>query len=245
MKNLKLFSFRFNDLTNSDAASLMTQTCDHAFKVKDDLGEMANASLAELITNARGFSAQTNRPRKSKYSGQVNDDRKASADLFSEINRTVVFESKSRDAAKKQAALDFELFFHPYSALPKGPIGSQMEQTTEMIKKYKADPALLSGANLIGVDALMTELETDNNELKAAYETRTVNSGNHEASSSDQRPAATESYMQFCTIIEQAVNLTPNDSIVALFNYMDELRRKHSALIQKPKDTANPPLPQI
>ncbi|MDR3653483.1 MAG: DUF6261 family protein [Paludibacter sp.] len=241
MKNLKLFSFRFNDLSNSDAASLITQTCEYAGKVNGNLGEMANASLTELMTNAAGFSAQVNRPRKSKYSDQVAEDRKASADLFSEINRAVVYESKSRDAAKKQAALDFELFFHPYSALPKGPIGTQMEQTSEMIKKYKADPALMSAAKLIGVDVLIDELETDNAELKAAYETRTADSGKHEASSTDLRPAATESYMQFCSIIEQAVNLTPNESIVALFNYMDELRRKHSALIQKPKDKGTTP----
>jgi hypothetical protein len=241
MKNLKLFSFRFKDLSNSDAASLITQTCEHASKVKDDLGEMANVSLAELITNAEKFSAQANRPRKSKYSGQVNDDRKASTNLFSEINRTVAFESKSRDAAKKQAALDFDLFFHPYSALPKGPIGTQMEQTNEMIKKYKADPALISAARLIGVDVLIDELDTDNNSLREVYETRTVDTGNREASSTDLRPPTTESYMQFCSIIEQTVNLTPNESIVTLFNTMDELRRKHSALIQKPKDNGTTP----
>jgi hypothetical protein len=241
MKNLKLFSFRFNDLSNPDAASLITQTCEHASKVKDDLGEMANVSLAELTTNAARFSAQANRPRKSKYSDQVADDRKASANLFSEINRVVVFESKSRDADKRQAALDFELFFHPYSSLPKGPIGTQMEQTNEMIKKYKADPALISAARLIGVDVLIDELDTDNNSLREVYETRTADMGNREASSTDLRPPATESYMQFCSIIEQAVNLTPNDSIVELFNYMDELRRKHSALIQKPKDKGTTP----
>lgn len=241
MKNLKLFSFRFNDLSNTDAASLITQTCEHASKVKNDLSEIANVSLAELIANGAGFSAQANRPRKSKYSVQVTDDRKASVTLFSEINRVVAFESKSRDAAKKQAALDFDLFFHPYSALPKGPIGAQMEQTIEMIKKYKADPALISAAKLIGVDTLIDELEADNNALREIYETRTADMGNREASSSDLRPAATESYMQFCAIIEQAVNLTPNESIVALFNTMDELRRKHSALIQKPKDKGTTP----
>ena len=236
MKNLKLFSFRFNDLSNSDAASLITQTCEHASKVKNDLGPMANVSLVELITNGTEFSAQASRQRKSKYSEQVADDRKASANLFSEINRVVVFESKSRDVVKKQAALDFELFFHPYSALPKGPIGAQMEQTVEMIKKYRADPALMNAARLIGVDVLMDELETNNNSLREVYEIRTVDTANRQASSTDLRPAAAESYMQFCSIMEQAVNLTPNESIVTLFNTMDELRRKHSALIQKPKD---------
>jgi len=241
MKNLKLFSFRFNDLSNTDAASLITQTCEHASKVKDDLGPMAKVSLAELITNGAEFSAQVNRPRKNKYSDQVTKDRKASANLFSEINRAVAFESKSRDAAKKQAAVDFDLFFHPYSALPKGSIGAQMEQTVEMIKKYKANPELMSAAKLIGVDTLMTELEADNNALREVYETRTADMGNREASSSDLRPEATESYMDFCIIIEQYVKLAPNESIITLFNTMDELRRKHSALIQKPKDKGTTP----
>jgi hypothetical protein len=159
-----------------------------------------------------------------------------SADLFAEMNRIVTFESKSRDKSRQKAALDFDFFFAPYSDIAKGPIGTQMKQTQEMIVKYKADPALQAAAQMIGINILMNELEMDNNALIAVYQTRTTDSGNREASSTDLRPAATESYVDFCTIIEQAVNFMPNDQLLSLFNSMNELRKKHNALIPKNKD---------
>lgn len=237
----ELFTVHLNHLSNPDTASLFVQTGEHAIPVKSYLGEMANAALNDLLPKAAAFSAQANSQKKSKYTEQVMEDRKISTDLIAEIKRTYVYESKSRDTGKKQAAQNFNFFFEPYSDITTGSMGSQMEQTQEMIVKYKADPMLISAAQIIGIDTLMTELETDNNSLIAVYQTRTTETGNRETSSSDLRPAATESYVQFCAIIEQAANLTPNDSLLTLFNSMDELRKKHNALISKPKDNGTTP----
>jgi hypothetical protein len=223
-------------LSHADAASLFVQTGEHAIPVRSYLGEIANATLTNLLTNSASFSAQANRPRKSKFTEEVKDDREVSADLFAEMNRIVTFESKSRDKSRQKAALDFDFFFEPYSNIAKGPIGTQMKQTQEMTVKYKADPAMQAAAQMIGIDILMNELEMDNNALINVYKTRTTDSGNREASSTDLRPAATESYVDFCTSIEQTVNLMPNDQLISLFNTLNELRKKHNALIPKNKD---------
>jgi len=45
------------------------------------------------------------------------------------------------------------------------------------------------------------------------------------------------SYNQFCTALEQAVNLTPNPEIITLFNKMDDLRKKYHLLEGGGKDT--------
>ena len=229
-----------NHLSNEDAASLFVQTCEHAIPVRGYLGEIANAALTNLQTNSAAFSAQANRPKKSKFTEEVKDDREASTNLFAEINRTVTFESKSRNIDRKKAAQNFDFFFAPYSDLARGPIGTQMEQTQEMMVKYKADPTLISAAQMIGADNLMNELEMDNNALINVYKTRTTDSGNREASSTDLRPAATESYVDFCGIIEQAVYFMPNDQLLSLFNSMNELRKKHNALIPKDKGKDSP-----
>jgi hypothetical protein len=44
------------------------------------------------------------------------------------------------------------------------------------------------------------------------------------------KPAAVTAYIQFCTNVEQAFNYTPSDTITALFNKMDELRKVYHAL---------------
>lgn len=235
MKKKDFFTVHLNHLSNEDAASLFVQTCDHAIPVKSRLGDMANVALTKLQSDSAAFSTQANRQLKSQYTGQVNTNREVSVNLLAEIKRIVAFESKSRDTGKKQAAQNFDFFFDVYSDLGRKAIGTQMEQTQEMIVKYKADPKLISAAQIIGVDHLMTELETDNNALIEVYQTRTTESGNRGTSSSELRPAATDSYVQFCAIIEQAVNLMPNETLLSLFNTMDELRKKHNALIQKPK----------
>lgn len=236
MKKNEFFTVHLNHLSNEDAASLFVQTGEHAIPVRGYLGEIANVALTNLQTNAASFSAQANRQKKSKYTEDVKANREVSTNLFGEINRTVTFESKSREKSRQKAALDFDFFFAPYSDIAKSPMGTQMEQTQEMIVKYKADPTLISAAQMIGVDNLMNELEMDNNALIAVYKTRITDSGNREASSTDLRPAATESYVDFCTIIEQAVNFMPNDQLLSLFNSMNELRKKHNALIPKNKD---------
>jgi len=236
MKKNEFFTVHLSHLSHEDAASLFVQTGEHAIPVRSYIGEIANAALTNLQTNSAAFSAQANRQKKNKYTEEVKANREVSTNLFGEVKRTITFESKSRDIDRQKAAQNFDFFFAPYSDITRAPIGTQMEQTQEMIVKYKADPILISAAQIIGIDNLMTELETDNNGLIDVYKIRTTDSGNRETSSTDLRPAATESYIQFCTIIEQALNLTPNDHLLSLFNTMNELRKKHNALIQKPKD---------
>ena len=246
MEKKEFSTVHLSHVSNEDAASLFVQTCEHSIPVKALLGELGNAALDDLIPKANAFSAQAISGHKSQYTDQVKDNRKASIDLFSEIKRVVVFESKSRDAVKKQAGIDVLFFLNPYWDITKKAIGTQMDQTQELLVKYKADQKLMAAAKLIGIDGLMTELETDNNSLTTVYKTRTVETGNRETSSSDLRPGTTDSYNQYCGIIEHLVNLTPNDALISLFNTLDELRKKHNALIQKPKNKgADSPLPRI
>lgn len=236
MEKKKFSTVHLSHLSNEDAASLFIQTCEHSTPVKAQLGELGGIALDDLIHKASAFSAQAINAHKSQYTDHVKGNRKTSINLFSEIKRIIVFESKSRNAEKKQAGIDLLFFLNPYWEITKGSIGAQMDQTQKLLIKYKADPKLKTAAQAIDIDTLMTELETDNNLLVEVYKTRTVETGNRETSSTDLRPDTTESYNQYSAIIEHLVNLTPNDTLILLFNTLDELRKKHNALIQKPKD---------
>jgi len=54
------------------------------------------------------------------------------------------------------------------------------------------------------------------------------------------KPATVDSYNTFCAVIEQAVNLTPNDQLIALFYKLDDFRKKYHALGGR-KDTPSTP----
>jgi len=241
MKKFEFSIVHLNHLSNENLASLIIQTCEHTIPLKSYIGDMAKLALDNLHPKAITFSAQAKRQKKSQYTIQVNAIRNVIKRLFADINRAIDFESKSRNTERKLAAQNIDFFFTPYAKLPKRAIGTQMEQTQEMFKKYKADPQLNTFAKVIGVDTLLTELETDNNSLIAVYNTRTVDSGNRETSSTELRPEVTEGYTLLCTIIEQAANLMPNDTLITLFNTLNELRKKHNALISKPKDKGTTP----
>jgi len=236
MKKNEFSTVRLSHLSNEDAASLFVQTCEYAIPSKDFLSEIANVALTNLQTSAAVFSAQANQRQKSVYTEQVQSSRGTSKNLFAEINRTIQYEAKSRDQGKKQAAQNFDFWFVPYADLPRRTIGAQMEQTQEMLAKYKVTPLLKSAAEIIGIDNLLVELEVENKALMEAYKSRTDDHGNRKTSSSDLRPAANESYVQFCNIIEQSANLTPNRGIQKLFNNMEDLRIKHSMLVPKKKE---------
>jgi hypothetical protein len=114
-------------------------------------------------------------------------------------------------------------------------LNTETEQINEMLAKYNASPALVGQATLIGIAAMLTELGAVNSEFDLLYQQRTGQEGAKTGpSASSLKAAAAKSYSQFCTVVEQAVNLTPSADLTTLFNNMDELRKKYSVLVSKP-----------
>ena len=232
----KLSSVSLARLTIEDAAALINLTVDDALLVRNEIGEMGSAALTELEQTGRAFRAQTNRSKKSQLTDQVNLERKVCVDGYAEIKKTVVFESSSRIEPRKKAATDMEFFLKPNWDIAKSPIGDQIDQTAKLMLQYHANPLLVNAAQTIGVDMFMNELEANNAALSATFKARELEDGKQAPSGSDLRPAATDSYNRFCSIIEQAANYTPNPAILELFIKIDALRKRYQALIRNKKD---------
>ena len=237
----KLSSVSLARLTIEDAAALINLTIDDALLVRPEIGEMGSAALTEMEQTGRAFRAQTNRSKKSQLTDQVNLERKVCVDVYAEIKKTVVFESDSRIESRKKAANDLEFYLKPNWDITKGPIGDQIDQTVKIVSLYRANPLLVTAGQTIGVDMLMTELEANNANLKTTFKARELEDGRQEPSGSDLRPDATDSYNRFCSIIEQAVNFTPNAAIQELFIKMDMLRKRYHALQSGGKDKGDAP----
>lgn len=223
-------------LSNDNANSLFKSTGDIIIPVRTQLGDMINAVLDVFLPNAQKFGEQVNAQQKSQLTEQVTAIDKKNDKLLAEIKRTVVYISKSRDVNQSKAAHNVDFFFSPFWNAAKKPIKTQADDLSDMFVKFHADPALVNDASLVGIMQFLNELEASNNELKSVYLDRNEETGARGTSSSDLRPAVSDSYAQLCSAVEQAVNFTPNDTNVTLFNSMDALRRKFAPLATGGKD---------
>jgi hypothetical protein len=236
MKKETFFSLRTSHLSNNNANSLFQSTIQMVIPVRTQLGDMVNAILDQFISSAQKFGEQVNAQHKSKLTDPLKEMDKKNDNLLSEIKRTVVFMSKSRDLNKKTAAQEMEFFLTPYWDVNKHPVKTQAEDTTDMFAKYHANVALQAAASELGIDALFTELEASNTELNATYLERNKEIGNRSESGSDLRPEAETAYIDLCNMVEQAANFTPSPVLQTLFNDMDALRRKYAPLATGGKD---------
>ena len=232
-----------NHLTIDDLYSLNKSTIGCANPVKESIGEMPRLTLALLETANIAMGEQMNKASKSVLTAQLVEMDIDSDDRFAEIKRNVVTAVKGRDAAKRAASESFQIFLSPYWDNNTKPLNTQIGVLNELFTKYNASASLKAQAATLGISEMMTGLETTNTAMGALYQTRNEQGAAVEGpSASSLRAAAAKSYEQFCTAMEQAVNFTPSEILITLFNEMDKLRKTYASLAKrkgKEKD-ANP-----
>lgn len=232
-----------NNLTIDDLYSLNKATIECASPVNQSIGEIPQLTLARLEDDNAAMGEQMNKASKSVLTAQLVELDLDSDDRFAEIKRNVVTAVKGRDAAKKAAGESFQIFLNPYWDNNTKPLNTQIGVLNELFGKYNASANLMGQAATLGISDMMTGLEAANTEMGALYQTRNQQNAAVEGpSASSLRAAAAKSYEQFCTSVEQAVNFTPTEILITLFNEMDTLRKTYASLAKrkgKEKD-ANP-----
>jgi len=241
MKKNEFSTLYLNYLNHNEAASVFSLTVKMATPYKDYIGELGRIALTSLTEKIQPYVEQVNQIRKSELTGPVIAARNDCDNVFAEIKRAIKFELKSRDESRKVAAQKLVFFYTPNWDLSKKALGAQMESTTNMMLAYNINAEVMAAAQVIGVDTLMSELETNNSILITIYLARNKENGDREISATNLRPEATEAYTRFCKVIEQAANLMTTAEIHSLFNSMDELRIKNQALTHKGIDKPNVP----
>ena len=218
-------------LTIEDLFSLNKSTVESATPVKESIGKLPKAILAQLETNNNAMGVQMNKSLKNALTPQVIEMRAEREDRFAEVKRNVTTALKGRDPGKKAAAENIESFLRPYWNFKDRAMNTQTGVMNELFSKFNASEPLKAQAATLGITDMMTGLETANVAFGVLYQTR----NEHEAatngpSASSLRRDAQTSYEQFCLAIEQAVNYTPTDIYTALFKQMDELRKTYARL---------------
>ena len=223
-------------LNNNGMFALGNSTVELANPVKTEITGIPAAALTLLETDTQSLGQQINKNQKSAYTAEVKFFDTDRDQGVAEIVREVATDAKSSDLAKKAAAETLQLFLKPYHGLSTEPLDIETQIIAEMLVKYNASTDLKAAAQKLGIDGLFTLLGTKNTAFDALYKSRITESSEQEASGTSLKPAAVASYIQFCTAIEQAANLTPSPAITALFNKMDELRKKYHALESAAKE---------
>lgn len=219
-----------NLLTISGLFSLNKSTIELAKPLVPALGNIPAAVLAELELAQQNLGAGMNRAQKSGLSDDVKALDKERDAFLAEIFRISASYLRSSDGVKKSAASVMQLFLVPYKGVAAQPINQETGTVADMVAKYRARPDLLAAAQTLGIDNLFDKLDVKNMELNTIYQNRTTEYAERDTAASEFKPAAVAAYIQFCTAIEQAFNFAPNDTNTALFNKMDEYRKKYHAL---------------
>ena len=113
-----------------------------------------------------------------------------------------------------------------------------------MLTKFEANEMLVTCAATIGISEMIEGLAESNSIFNEVYQIRLAQEASEVGpSATSLRAAATESYSQFCTSIEQAVSYTPNEVLLTLFNQLDELRKTYARLIHDEEEPEPEPTP--
>jgi hypothetical protein len=87
-----------------------------------------------------------------------------------------------------------------------------------------------AAAATLAVNTRIAEFETSNKAFDVLYNQRLANDAAHELSASEQKKDVCNTFTEFCNALEQSANYTPNESVLTLFNNINELRKKYHAL---------------
>lgn len=236
MRKLSFVAVYAIRLSIDNVLGLIKSTINLAIMVKDELSELDKAILNQLIANNLLFEPKVKNPRKSEFTDLVNLANTDRKERFAEIKRTIKLHLKGLDAKKKAAAKTLDFFFSTYWDTINEPMNSVTGLMSGMFEKYKVNVDVKAAAPIIAVDTFITEFEISNHSFDLVYNQRLANDAAHELSASDQKKSVCDSYIEFCTAIEQAANFTPNESVLSLFQKMNELRKTYHSLEPVSKD---------
>ena len=228
-------------LTINNAFSLIKSSIELARAVEPQLSPILVAALNQLEADNVAFGKEINKNQKSGLTPGLKTLDKERDALFAEIRRIIKSYLNSSDAPKKAAAGTLELFLAPYWDALSLPWDTESDILVEVFGKYHSHSELSSAAITLEIDAQFTALEAKNTDFKVLYNSRTTETAvRSKVSGTKRKPAAVASYIQFCTALEQAVNFTPTDELILLFNQLDDLRKKSHLLEGGSKDTPAP-----
>lgn len=223
-------------LTINDTLALAKSTIDI---VEPDQGLMCDTSrlaLASLKISTTKISSVSNIPRESSITKIINEKNKLVKKYFGEIKKiSSAFIDSSIDD-KQKASAELSKLLSPYKEIEKIKKVSKSATISEMLQKYNNSNTYKNAAQILGLEQVFTKLEEANKEYDTLYKTRNSEQSNKVTeTSTDIKPIVLDHYSNLCVLIELTVNYAPTPERIALFNKINELRKKFHTTKTKSK----------
>ncbi|MDR3194817.1 MAG: DUF6261 family protein [Tannerella sp.] len=236
METKKFSPLYIGQLKLSHLFTLNKSTIEIALPLYGIAGALIDAAFTQLQTVNIELDKRLNRPMSSMLTPELKQLEIKRDGIFEEIKRDVKTAAKSSDVAKGNAGRILYHFLTPYWAIDKQAMNTESGLIDEMIGRYNNDQTLVGSAEIIGITPLWTELNAVNINFEMLYYERNAEIAAKDDAAGKYRREGVKSYENFCTLVEQAVNLTPTHELEILFDQMDHLRKTYHALVSKKKD---------
>jgi hypothetical protein len=231
MNRLKFFRLHANSLNLANLAGLVDETLFVVEPHASSFGEVGMRLVSKLRTDNNIMKSEIDRPRNSLLTSSIRQANEACDATLYDVKRSIKTGSKSTVAAKATAGKLMEHFMKPFWGLNKEPLISQISMTNELLSRYTGDPALQQAAQTLGIAELFTTLAQQNTELSNLYNQRLIEYASETSSASDVKETVSKDYNAVCDIIIRTVNVeVVPTTLLAVFNEMDSIRKKYSAL---------------
>lgn len=230
MSNYEFSVLHTNRLSVEASYSLNQTTLKYAIPVKAELGTVCIGTLDVMENITHQLGQRINKSQKSALTPEIkltDKDRDATSNEIFRITGTFI---RSTDPPSRDAAATMQLFLSPYKGLADRPLDMQTRLTDELLGKYEASAQLKEAAVILGLDKFFAALTKLNAEFATGYENRTEEHASQDSSASSTKAPANTAFVQFCNALEQAANFAPNNTTLALFNKIDEVRKIYHAL---------------
>jgi hypothetical protein len=211
-------------------------TIETATPLRSSLGALPDAALTQLELANAALDTHLNRPLGSLITPELKQLDVKRDGKIEEIKRDVKAAAKSSDTVKSNAGKILLHFLTPYWNTEKQALNTETGLIGEIIDRFNSDLLLVNSASVIGISLLWSELSNINTLFSTLYRERNAELAAKEVAASALRNDAVKSYENFCTLVEQAANLTPSDNLNTLFKQLDNLRKTYQGLTPKKKE---------
>lgn len=211
--------------------ALCKTTIEIALNMHPALGEIAATAFDRLETANAELDRHMKQPLASLLTPELSKLDKLRDQTWNELKKNVKTAAGSVLATTNQAGKALLNFLTPYLNMAGQALNTETELIEEVLQRYRENEKLQQQSNAIGIVPLWEELERLNAQFDTMYKERNAElAAQSELSASKLKTNVANCYTQFCTAVEQQVNLMPGEDILRLFNEMDELRKKYTQL---------------
>ena len=218
-------------LTIDELYGLTDKTIEIAEPVLAKMTPLTQKAFDEMKTDFLEFEVRMKKNMASTLTPELDDLNKQRKDQFSEIKRYITNASKSSINLMKIPGKRLFEFMKPYWDTNKKSLNTTTSLFEEMLERFNASTSLQADGKTIGIEMQIKILEVVNTNYSNLYKTRNIEVGAKIGNpASDVKEQVVKSYEQFCTLVEQSMNLMPTPEIKKLFQQMDMLRRKYAVI---------------